>query len=392
MEDKKVIKDYNKYIQKNKQNVYELSNFKSKKRNLQGETVNICILETSPFIYKNSNGELKGIEADILNHFIKKSKIKPNITYFDSKSQENMDFSKTIIDLSNGKYDILCGNWTIREKRDELVNYSMPLYRTRASVFYEKENKLSNNYFFLILKIIFEFLLLILIIAVIIAFFHQQTADYKITYGESLWRTVASFAGEPSFAVHPDKFNSKINNINKYSLIIRFIIILLSTLLGVYLISVITSERVIELSENLKFQKMDELKNSTIAVIADTFEHDYLKELNKKERYNINIIAAEEEYSGKSISDFYDKNKKSMKIDGFLIGTELFYYQMGDISNKYAAGKLKIEGALCTFLFNKDDPQILEDFNKSFYDMYLNDHLTQYCKNNFTTSDDKCII
>ena len=56
------------------------------------------------------------------------------------------------------------------------------------------------------------------------------------------------------------------------------------------------------------------------------------------------------------------------------------------------AGKLKIEGALCTFLFNKDDPQILEDFNKSFYDMYLNDHLTQYCKNNFTTSDDKCII
>ena len=378
---------YNTFINKNKQNYYELSDFKEKARRLTNEKINILILETPPYVFKDKIGNIIGIEYDILKEFIKKYELNPNITYL-SSDEINQSSQYYIDKVINKEYDILIGNFSINNYRNNIVNFSNPLYTSRPGIFYKKTSQLSNNYYYNIFIIILQFICIVIFFSFVLATIIYYNNSYKLTFRESLWRIAASLFGEPSFEVNANKFNKTFNKSSSLLLILRVFIVFLSTLLGVYLVSIVTSERLVDLSNINKFYDMNSLYNKNILVVKDSFEENFIKdELQKK--YNIKITTVEGDYSFKTLVNFYNSNEKKLNIDGFMINSEIFKFQYK--GNDYIEENIQFRKTLSGFIFNIDDTFLKDEFNKLFLELYDKSYIIDLCSKYFVNAREKCL-
>ena len=352
---------------------------------IKNKKVKIGLLEAQPYIMKDSLNNTKGFEYDILKEFIKQHNIDAELIYMKG-SEQTKSYNEYIEDLADGKYDILIGNISQTYERTKIINYSQPLAVDVLSLFYKNtETTTSNQYIYKMFITILEIIGLILLVGFFISFIHYYSSNFKTTFKESLWRVWSALLGEPGLGVNPTKFNNNVAKASTLNLGVRALLILLSALFGIYLTSIVTSERLADISKNKPYQKLEQIIGKNILVIGDRFDEDLLRRYQKT--YNFKIITIEEGDGNdyETLKNYYLQNKSKLKLDGFFMTSEVFYFFNKD--NTIAKGDIILEKGLISAAFNKNRVSLMHKFNKTIGMLREKKYVHELCKNYFKNPD-----
>jgi len=348
---------------------------------IKNKQIVIGMVESPPYIYKDKLGNFTGFEYDILKEFVKEHKLNVDYKYIpiEGRTESYNDFIDLLI---NGKYDMLIGNISRSYERSKKILYSQPTSIELLSFFYKKKHELSNAYYYNILITILKVLAVILFVGFLISFIHFKTSNFKITYKESLWRVWSALLGEPGLGVNPTKFNNNVSNASTSNLTIRGFTIFLSALFGIYLTSLVTSERLADLTKNKPFSKISDLSNKHILVNADSYDDDLIRRY--KDTYNLKISTSSSE-----VDNYYttltNKYLQDETIDAFFMTSEEFYYY--DKTNIYRKGSLILERGVTSFVFNKKFILLSQKFNVTLSRLRKEKHLKELCSIYFKNPD-----
>lgn len=356
-------------------------------------TINVCLVHSPPFVYKDSLGNYKGIEYDVFNSFAKKEKLNVNYIYL---SSANVSYNDLIDDVANGKYDVFIGNVGFNAARAQKVIYGQPISMDYNSfIYYDKDNKYSiGRYHILnILFFILKLLSAILLVSFIIAIFHYMSSPFKTTFKQSLWRVAAALFGEPGLGVEPNKFNSNINKMSSNSLILRALIIFLSSLIGIYLTASISAYEVSRRLEEKYTDKAD-LNGKTILCLKGNIAETELIPYSKK--YNFKILAVrgdEKEYANahdEIIGLFY---KYKDQADGIYQPTEsfLFYHDNDEEDTNFKISEIYFEQVVTGLVFNKKHLDMSLKYNHHLFHLRDINVMSKLCKTYFKYPEDVCI-
>jgi len=368
---------------------------KKQKKNISNEDtiisnrkVKIGLLEAYPYIMKDSLNNTKGFEYEILQEFIKEHNIDAELIYMKG-SEQNKSYNEYIQDLADGKYDMLIGNISQTYERTKIINYSQPLAVDVLSIFHKNvSTSTSINYIYKMIKTILQVLVIILITGFFIAFIHHSTSNFKTTFKESVWRVWSALLGEPGLGVNPTKFNDNVAKASNLNLGIRAFMIFLSALFGIYLTSLVTSERLADISKNKPFQKLDQIIGKNILVIGDRYDEDLLRRYQKTYEFKITTIKEGDGNDYQTLKDYYLENKEKLKLDGFFMTSETFFYFNKD--NTIEKGDIILEKGLISAAFNKKRTTLLHKFNKTVGYLREKKHVHYLCETYFK-NEDVCI-
>jgi ABC-type amino acid transport substrate-binding protein len=348
---------------------------------IKNKQIVIGMIESPPYIYKDKLGNYTGYEYELIKEFVKENKLNVNYQYISIKgrTQTYNDF----IDLvTKGKYDILCGNISRSHERSKRIIYSQPTSLEHVSFYFKKNREISYAYYYNITITILKVLSVILFAGLLISFIHFKTSNFKITYKESLWRVWSALLGEPGLGVNPTKFNDNVSKASTSNLTIRGFIIFLSALFGIYLTSLVTSERLADAIKNKPFSKINDLLNKHIVVYADGYDEELLRMY--EDTYKLKISTGESD-----IVDRYTlltrKFLQDKTIDAFFMSSEEFYYY--DKSNMYEKGSLVLERGVTSVVFNKKFILLSQKFNVTLSRLRKEKYLKDLCGIYFKNAD-----
>jgi len=355
--------------------------------------LDVCLVESPPFVYKDSLGNFKGIEYDVFNSFVKKEKLNVNYIFL---SGGNISYNDVIDEVANGKYDIFLGNIGFNAERAQKVIYGQPISMDYNSfIYYDGDDKyrIGKLNIWNVLLFILKLLSAIFLISFIIAIFHYMSSPFKTTFKQSLWRVVSALFGEPGLGVEPNKFNSNINKMSSNSLILRALIIFLSSLIGIYLTASISAY---EVAQNLKEKYADksDLDGKTILCLKGNIAETELIPYSKK--YNFKILAVRDEK--KEYANSHDEiiglfYKYKDQADGFYRPTEtfLFYHNNNEKNSKFKVSKIFFEQVITGLVFNKKHLDMSLKYNHHLFHLRDINVMSKLCKTYFKRPDRLCI-
>jgi ABC-type amino acid transport substrate-binding protein len=352
---------------------------------IQEKPINILMLESPPFSYKNELGQYAGFEYEIVKYFVDKNKLKANFIFISDK-ESTQSYTEYVQDVANGKYDLAIGNITQTLSRSEIVNFSSPLYFDMIKIFYLDKNLALQAYYYSMIKVIIKFIAVILIVGFIIAFIHYYSSNFRTTFKASLWRVWAALLGEPGLGVHPTKFNENVNRASLINLGFRAILILLSALFGIYLGAIVTSERVAAAVKDAPFSTLDDLRDKTILTFEGTSHVDRINAYSKM--FNVKaktIPKAEGLGDWDAMTQYFLKNKDKEKLDGIMFTAESFRSQ--DKDNVFFAGKIIFTKKFIAVPFNTERSVLLKKFNQILLELREKKIVKELCNKYFKEKD-----
>ena len=349
---------------------------------IKNKKVKIGLLEGQPYIMKDSLNNIEGFEYEIVREFIKHHNIDDETIYL----KGDKSWNEYIQDLADGEYDMLIGVISQSYERTKIVNFSQPLALDILSFFYKNDgSSISTSYAYRMFITILEIIVLILLIGFFIAFIHFYTSNFKTTFKESLWRVWSALLGEPGLGVNPTKFNDNVANASTANLGIRALLILLSALFGIYITSLVTSERLADISKNKPFEKIENLIGKNILVIGDRNDEDLLRRYQKLYDFKITSIKEGEGNDYETLKNYYLENKDKLKLDGFFETSEEFYYFNKD--DTIVKGNIVLEKGLISAAFNKKNTNLLIKFNKTIGMLREKKYIHELCGKYFKNQD-----
>ena len=349
---------------------------------IKNKKVKIGLLEGQPYIMKDSLNNIEGFEYEIVREFIKHHNIDDETIYL----KGDKSWNEYIQDLADGEYDMLIGVISQSYERTKIVNFSQPLALDILSFFYKNDgSSISTSYAYRMFITILEIIVLILLIGFFIAFIHFYTSNFKTTFKESLWRVWSALLGEPGLGVNPTKFNDNVANASTANLGIRALLILLSALFGIYITSLVTSERLADISKNKPFEKIENLIGKNILVIGDRNDEDLLRRYQKLYDFKITSIKEGEGNDYETLKTYYLENKDKLKLDGFFETSEEFYYFNKD--DTIVKGNIVLEKGLISAAFNKKNTNLLIKFNKTIGMLREKKYIHELCGKYFKNQD-----
>ena len=164
--------------------------------------------------------------------------------------------------------------------------------------------------------------------------------------------------------------------------------IFLSALFGIYLTSLVTSERLADISKNKPFQKEEQIIEKNIVVIGDRYDEELLSRYQKIYNFKITRIDKTNENYYDTLKNYYLENKEKLKLDGFFMTSEVFYYFNKD--DTIEKGELILEKGLISAAFNKKRTTLLYKFNKTIGYLREKKHMHYLCETYFK-NEDVCI-
>lgn len=352
---------------------------------IQEKPMNILMLESPPFSYKNELGEYAGFEYEIVKYFIDKNKLKANFDFIpDKKSTKSYD--EYVAEIANGKYDLAIGNITQTLSRSESVNFSSPLYFDIIKIFYMDKNLALQAYYYSMIKVVAQFIIVILIVGFVIAFIHYYSSNFKTTFKASLWRVWAALLGEPGLGVHPTKFNENVNRASFINLGFRAILILLSALFGIYLGAIVTSERVAAAVKDAPFSTLDDLRDKTILTFEGSSHVERINAYTKMFNVKAKTIPKKEGADDwDTMTQYFFKNKDKEKLDGIMFTAEAFRSE--DKNNVFFAGKIVFTKKFIAIPFNTERGILLKRFNQTLLELREKKQVKELCKKYFKEKD-----
>ena len=360
---------------------------------IQEKKFRILLLESAPFVYQDSTGNITGFEYDLIQSFIKQHKIDAEITFL-TQDKIKKTYNEYVQDLADGKYDMMSGNITQTFERSQKITYSHPTHFDILSIFYEPKStgpQINDSYYVKILLIVLKFIAIILVLGFFLAFIHYYSSNFKTTFTASLWRVYAALLGEPGLGVHPTKFNEKVTRGSFVNLTFRALLILLSALFGIYLGAIVTSERLANVLTNAPFSELKDLNGKTILAYADGSDYDILNSYNKMYNFKIEPFAEDggTPYHGENISDYFQKNKEKLKLDGFIMASEAFRHY--DTAGRYKRGTLLFPKSTIGIAFNNKNKIKIKQFNQIIHKLRGEGILIKLCKKYFKDVKDVCL-
>jgi ABC-type amino acid transport substrate-binding protein len=348
----------------------------------------IGLIESPPYIYKNTLGDITGYEYDIIKQVVSENNLTVEYDYIEEKGRK-YTYNQMIDLLSNGQYDILIGNISQTYDRSKVILYGTPVAMDIGSFYYipSRSTENSNNMIgtteigTTILKVIVA----IVIVSSIISAIHYAIVPKQITYKESLWRVAATLFGEPGFILNP-KLNEGIHSVSNKGLIIRIIIIFTSTLVGVFLTSYITGSIVSTSLKTLPFSNKNDLNGKTVAVRGGQSEESLLKYY--KDTLGMNLVIVDE--TGDSTFKILSREiENNLSVDAFFMSSSKKLHK--DEYNIYEKGNVVLEKGLISFAFNRNHVKLSQLVNISISNMREKKFIKELCDKYFSTIQDVCI-
>lgn len=359
--------------------------------NNANNSINVCLVESPPFVYKDELGNFRGIEYDVFNSFAKEEKLNVNYTFL---TGSNIAYNDIIDEVANGKYDIFIGNIGQNATRAKKVIYGQPISMDFNSfIYYDGDSgyKIGNLNILDTLIFILKLLIIILLVSFIISIFHYITSPFKTTFKESLWRVSSALFGEPGLGVEPEKFNANIGKMTSNSLILRTFVVFLSSIIGIYLTASISAH---EVSKGLKkkYSKKSDLHGKTILCLKGNIAETELIPYSKK--YNFKILAVrddntEYENSHDEIIGLFYKHKD--KADGFYRPRETFLFHNDEKTNRFIVSDIFFEQVVTGLVFNNKFLDLSAKYNQHLYHLRDINVMTKLCKTYFKKPDRMCI-
>jgi ABC-type amino acid transport substrate-binding protein len=361
----------------------------------KSDKVKIIMLNSKPFSYIDEFGNYQGFEYEILKEFLKEHKLDYEITLKNFPDTEIISYDEGAQRVSDGKYDIVIGQYTQNYKRKMFpVLYSRPLYLDVMGIYYKKSNnEVSSNFAWRISKVVIQFFILVLILSLILAFVHKLSSNKKITYIESLWRVSTSLLGANAHLDSQTRIGSEVSkksHMNFIFLISRTLIIFLSVLLSLYLGAIITSERLANITTDLPFKNESSLYGKNIVVLKDTSD---AATLNKyKTKFNYNVIEFESVDPGETLHEevikYFINNSEKENLDGVFIAVESL--QSSD-ENILGRGEVVLEKSIGGWIINPNRTDLLLKLNKTQFRLRSKNGFKSLCDRYFKNPKLLCL-
>jgi len=350
----------------------------------------IGLIESPPYIYKNSRGDITGYEYDIIDKIANDNNLNVEYEYIPEEGRK-YTYNEMIDKLAQGEYDIISGGITNTYERSKIVLFSSPHSVDIASFYYlsDKSNKVGDvdiSKYTEILYTIMYIFVFIIIVSIVLSIIHYSIVPSHISYRESLWRVVATLFGEPGFILNP-KLNEKIYKVSSHGLIIRSVLIFISGLIGIFLTSYTTSSIV---SANLKskpFNDIDYLYGKKIAVIRGQSYETLLN--HYRDKFDFDIVAIDNP-SGDTyevLSDYVYNNQE--EVDAFYMNSGLTSHK--DKTKQFERGDAILEKDFLAFAFNRRHASLVNMFNISLNRLRDSKTLKELCNTYFKKNQDVCI-
>ena len=345
----------------------------------------IGLIETPPYIYKNSMGDIDGFEYDIIKHIVDTNELNVEYIYLPI-AERDMSYNELIDLLEDGTYDILLGNISQTYERSKRVIFSSPTGLDIGSFFYRKGetsgfngvkiNELGIN----LLKII----IFLIIISLLFSFAHYYNTPTRISFKESWWRATATIFGEPGFVLNP-KMNEKLNTVSVFGLIIRLFIILVSVLTGIIITSYVTSTSVSSAIVDKPFTRIEDVYGKKIVVRSGQSEVDLLKSYENLTGMDLVYI----DDTGGTFELLTRKMENDPTIDAFFMSlAEEEYRSKNGI---YVRGAVVLEKGFTSLAINKKHLKLAQMINISISNMRNNRFIRELCERYFTNPTHVCV-
>jgi len=323
--------------------------------------IKVGILNNSyPFV--TCDKERRGLIVEIWDKIVSKY----NLTYeLDCINSENYD--DAIKQLSQGKYDILLGDFSVLHRRWEIVNFSRPFYVSKIIIVRKSNNKIqdifTNKRIILLFSLSF---VLILIYAII------STTITKDTIANAFYTTFINFFTNMReiFPNTKSKYFSKINIkvLNVIWTILRYLFytVVISQIISVF----------ISASDFIDNKELKSIKE--IIVEKGSSFVDYAKQIGK---------TPIELDTKKKIVDRLDKSTKNE----YWLHDE---FNLKSSINKYAPN-MKISTMNRTLFYdensipvNKNRPELLDMINNVITELQDNGTMNRICRGYFDKEQD----
>ena len=365
----------------------------TKNENGNSDKVKILMLNSKPFAYVDNLGNKQGFEYEILKEFLKEHNLDYEITLKNFPDTETTTWDQGALDVSNGKYDLVIGQYTQNYKRKMLpVLYSRAMYLDILGFFYIKsKNEVSDNFGWRVGKVIFQFFIIVLVMSLILAFVHKMSSSKKVTYLESLWRVFTALLGSSG---HLESYTmigkevSKKTKPNFIFLISRTLIIFLSVLLSLYLASIITSERLASITNDLPFRDESGLYGKNIVVLKDTSDAYTLNKYKTKYNYNVIEFEGEGQTTTKQMIEYFVDNAEKENLDGLFTANE----SIGPTEEKILGrGEVLLEKSVGGWIINPSRSDLLLKLNETQFRLRSKDAIKDLCNKYFKNPKLVCL-
>ena len=345
--------------------------------------------DNKPYLYKNQTGNYDGLDYDIWNTIKDQLKVPCKFIYLDKPN-----YDEEIVNLSQGKYDVLIGNISINSKRSKIVNFTSLEYLDQNRLIYKHDDR--NNYYRYLKAFInraFVPLLIILLFAILLGY--ALTINNKNKFISNSWNTLTALLG------NTDRVSQKTNISNLVEVFIAIIILIISYFFGLFLQGAVTTDIIRIESTNDPFFDLATLNDKTILCLKGTSQSAYMK--NLKNKVNVKVVdydydlfkkrAENDPFDGNVVSsgiaDYYLSNTD--KFDAFFVAEESFKV----IQDKYPLlrkSALNLGYDEIAIAIHKDNDSLLEKINQILSEMKDKEILPTLCEKYFRDGITKCIL
>lgn len=312
--------------------------------------------------YVSCDKEKGGFIIDIWDHVVSKYNLKYDLECIDSSNYDDM-----ILQLAQGKYDVLLGDFSVLHRRWEIVNFSRPFYVVKVIIARKSKNSIKDIFTNKTIILLFSLSLVLIIIYAIIS-----KIITKDSFGKAFYEAFVNFFANirEIFPRYKSKYFSKANIkiLNVIWTVLRYLFytIVISQIIGIF---VNYSDFI---SEN-EFNSIQE-----VLVLKGTSFVDYVKQMGKKpiEIENRELIV--------------DRLRNSNKTEYWLQDTFLLY----DYLDKYAAD-MKMSTMNRPLIYdeisiavNKNFPEVLDMINDVLTELQENGKMNKICRGYFDKEED----
>ena len=286
---------------------------------------------------------------------------------------ENIPWSERLNIVASGKCDTIIDAFYITSKRMLLVNYTTPVGMLLPKIIYSPEMKKyeTSKYIFYLLEIWRKPIMYLFILAIIVSLilrFGSNKSYKKHGFIHSFYHSIAGFFGQTGGILSDGDINMK----NGFAILIVIACFLIIYLFTIYIQASTTAKSVKYFSDSNKLERT--IRNERILA------HTNSKFIVKLLEDNGAIVVNMPEKTKLTIFDYYDKNRKKMKLSGFYYGGT-GQPKLEEKTNKYnyKISKLSMGSHMIGFPVNKKKTNLLKDLNNIILDLAEDNTLFKTC-------------
>ena len=340
----------------------------------------IAIYLHGQFAYLNSSGKLEGLFVDMWEP-IKKHIIADYVSLYGAESNEDniytftiikeMLYDESVLDVSNGVYDMIIADYDITMSRQEKVLYTTPVMTDKDVIVYkpDKNDMLNVNVVYKIIKkwarLAGYIALICLIVGTLLYFVNKKTNSVP----KSIF---AAFAGMAGSVGNISNHSTEASNM---SLIILFGLILFLVIASMIVKSFLISQALIIYSTNSDPHKFN-ITNKNILVAHGT---SFIERLKKYGANPVEFIVTKSTTVDEIAQEYLNRHDKD-KLSGFYVPwldvkKWLTHHPEFRVSPIYY-----MDENVTSFIVNPVKPNLLKIVNRAIYENYSTNTFDDVCK------------